>query len=75
MLALDGSTALITVTHTTAMTSSPSSAGTSDPAAADSGRRPRMKRSAITNTNVCIATPPIRFPAAISRCPPPPRRS
>src|SRR5829696_951016 len=39
-LALTGSTALITVTHTTAMTSSPPRAGTRDPAAVDSGRSP-----------------------------------
>jgi hypothetical protein len=67
MPALAGSTPLITVTHTTAMTSSPSNAGTSDPAAAESGRSPRTKRSAITSTNVCMATPPIRFPAARPR--------
>jgi hypothetical protein len=77
MLALAGSTALITVTPTTlitvtpttAMTSSPSRAGTREAAAVDSGRSPRTKRSAITSTKVCMATPPIRFPAAIPRFP------
>jgi hypothetical protein len=67
--AVAGSRPLMTVIPTTQMTSVPSSAGTSEADAVDRGREPHMKRSAMTSTSVCIATPPIRLPAAISRCP------
>src|SRR6266536_3872603 len=69
MLALSGRTALIMVTPTTAITSRPSSAGTRELAAEDRGRSPRTNLSAITSTKVCMATPPMRLPAAMPRSP------